>query len=165
VVWAHNSHIGDARATQWDERGQLNLGQLVRERATAAGEIFLLGFTTHAGTVAAASDWDEPVEHKRVLPSRPDSVERLLHRCGLERFLMPLCADGALSALRSSRLERAIGVIYRLDTERASHYFRASLQRQFDAVVHVDETRAIAPLDPSSLWQRAGEEQTYPTGM
>ncbi|WP_119155067.1 erythromycin esterase family protein [Caldimonas tepidiphila] len=164
VVWAHNSHIGDARATQAAQRGQLNLGQLVRQRACAPGETFLLGFTTHTGTVAAASDWGEPAELKPVRPSRDDSIEGLLHDSELDAFFLPLQGELA-RPLAASRLERAIGVIYRPDNELMSHYFRASLSEQFDAVVHLDETRAVTPLDPSSLWQPRTEPETYPTGI
>lgn len=164
IVWAHNSHIGDARATQFADEGQWNLGQLVRERQTQPGETFLLGFTTHTGTVAAASDWDEPVEHKHVRPSRDDSVERLLHDAELPLALVPL--HGPLhEPLSHLRLERAIGVIYRPDTERGSHYFDARLSEQFDAVVHIDRTHALTPLDPSALWLPSSAEETYPTGL
>jgi erythromycin esterase-like protein len=164
VIWAHNSHLGDARATQFSDEGQLNLGQLVRERC-APGESFALGFTTHTGSVAAASDWDEPVEFKRVRPAMKESVEYLLHEAGLRRAFVPL--QGELAApLRAQRLERAIGVIYRPDTERWSHYFDARLADQFDAVIHVDTSRAVTPLDPSTLWQPVGhDEETYPTGL
>ena len=166
VVWAHNSHVGDARATEPADRGQLNLGQLVRERDTRdeADRPYLLGFTTHSGSVAAASDWDEPVERKAVLRSREDSVEQLLHGSGLGDFFLPL--DGAAAhGLERPRLERAIGVIYRPDTERLSHYFRAALAQQFDGVIHIDETQAVTPLDASTLWQDASEPQLTPTGM
>jgi erythromycin esterase-like protein len=164
IVWAHNSHLGDARATQFSDEGQLNLGQLVRERC-APGESFALGFTTHTGSVAAATDWDEPVEFKRVRPALKESVEYLLHEAGLKRAFVPLRGDLA-EPLRAQRLERAIGVIYRPDTERWSHYFDAQLADQFDAVIHVDDSRAVTPLDPSTLWQPAGrEEETYPTGL
>ncbi|HSN34620.1 MAG TPA: erythromycin esterase family protein [Ideonella sp.] len=166
VVWAHNSHIGDARATEPAERGQLNLGQLVRER-DARDETdlpYLLGFTTHTGAVAAASDWDEPVERKAVLRSREDSVEQLLHGSGLGNFFLPLEGEAA-RALDRPRLERAIGVIYRPDSERLSHYFRAALADQFDGVIHVDETHAVTPLDPSNLWQDRSEPELAPTGM
>jgi erythromycin esterase-like protein len=164
VVWAHNSHIGDARATQFADEGQWNLGQLVRERQAHEGDSFLLGFTTHTGTVAAASDWDEPVEHKHVRLSRDDSIERLLHDAGLPLALVPL--RGALKEpLSAPYLQRAIGVIYRPDTERWSHYFDAHLSGQFDAVVHIDRTHAVAPLDPSTLWKPSTAEETYPTGL
>jgi len=167
VVWAHNSHLGDARATDSRERGQWNLGQLVREAQASDGESFLLGFTTHTGTVAAASDWDQPVEFKAIVPSRPDSIERLLHDSGLDRFVLALRHASAplRRALERPRLERAIGVIYRPDTERWSHYFGASLARQFDAVVHLDRTQALRPLDRGSVPQHTEEPETFPTGM
>lgn len=166
VVWAHNSHIGDARATSRYERGEINLGQLVRERHRRPGETFNLGFTTHDGTVAAASDWDEPVERKTVRPSREDSVERLLHDCGLPLFALPLAGQERVSsALAGARLERAIGVIYRPDTELASHYFLATLPCQFDAVVHVDHSRAVRPIDAPYDWEPSGEPETFPSGV
>ena len=167
IVWAHNSHIGDARATDAHKRGQWNLGQLVREEHDGTNRSFLLGFTTHTGMVAAASDWDGPVEFKAVLPSRADSIERLLHDSGLDRFVLPLRhANRALrDALTQERLERAIGVIYRPDSERWSHYSGASLARQFDAVVHLDRTGALQPLDREPLAQPTAEPETYPSGM
>jgi erythromycin esterase-like protein len=168
VVWAHNSHIGDARATDRAERGQLNLGQLVREQQHDANETFLLGFTTHEGTVAAASDWDGPVELKTVQPSRIDSIERLLHESALDRFVLPLtrgAPDALRHALQPPRLERAIGVIYRPDTERWSHYFHASLPAQFDAVVHLDRTRALRPLESEHPWEHTEEPETWPSGL
>jgi erythromycin esterase-like protein len=165
IVWAHNSHVGDARATEFGVRGQLNLGQLVRERPRAFGRSVLLGFSTHAGTVAAASDWDEPVELKRVRPSLPGSVERLMHDTGVTRFLLPL--EGEIAArLDGARLQRAIGVIYRPDTERLSHYFDVRLPRQFDLLLHVDETHAVVPLDAPDHWpQPAAQAETYPSGL
>lgn len=145
IVWAHNSHLGDARATQMGDRGELNLGQLARERY--GDEVRSVGFTTHTGTVAAASDWDSPVQLKRVRPSMRNSYENLFHRTEMERFWLSLQEEEIARSLESPRLERAIGVIYRPETERASHYFHASLPRQFDAVIHVDNSRAVEPLD------------------
>ena len=167
IVWAHNSHLGDARATDSLERGQWNLGQLVREADARPGESFLLGFTTHAGSVAAASDWDLPVEFKAIVPSRPDSVERLLHDSGLDRFMLPLrdASPALRRALERRRLQRAIGVIYRPDTERWSHYFGASLARQFDAVIHLDRTQALTPLDRQPQAQHTAEPETFPSGI
>jgi erythromycin esterase-like protein len=162
VVWAHNSHLGDARATEMGQRGELNLGQVTRERYGDAA--VLVGFSTHDGTVTAASDWDAPAERKRVRPALPGSYEALFHATGLPRFLLPLRDDEATaSALREPRLERAIGVIYRPETERQSHYFHARLPEQFDAVLHFDTTRAVEPLEPTAGWH-AGEEapETYP---
>ncbi|WP_342114992.1 erythromycin esterase family protein [Pseudoduganella sp. OTU4001] len=165
VVWAHKSHLGDARATEMGEHGQLNLGQLVRERYRPQ-DSFLLGFTTHAGSVTAASDWDGPAELKPVVPSRPDSVERLLHEVGMPVFLLPLRGRGsALARVDGRLLERAIGVIYRPDTERLSHYFHADAARQFDALIHVDRTTALTPLERSALWQHEEPAETYPSGL
>ncbi|OWW18173.1 erythromycin esterase family protein [Noviherbaspirillum denitrificans] len=165
IVWAHNSHLGDARATEMGEHGQLNLGQLVREQY-GSKESFLLGFTTHAGTVTAASDWDAPAERKTVRPSHPDSYERLFHDCGLGRFVVPLRRNSRLyGLLEEQRLERAIGVVYLPETERVSHYFHASLARQFDAVIHVDETRAVLPLERNVAHQAGDLPETYPSGI
>ena len=162
VVWAHNSHLGDARATQMGAIGELNLGQLVRE---AYGErAFLLGFTTHTGTVAAASNWDEPAQRKRVRPSLPGSYERLFHDTGVSRFVLLLRQGPARDALMGARLERAIGVIYRPESERVSHYFTARLPDQFDAVLHIDETSALEPLE---RWAHDEVDlpETYPSGI
>jgi len=161
VVWAHNSHLGDARATQMGREGELNLGQLARERHP--GDAFLAGFSTHTGTVTAATDWGAPAERKRVRPSLPGSYERLFHETAQERFL--LLAPGETPALKLPRLQRAIGVIYRPDTERASHYFEARLGAQFDAVLHYDVTRAVEPLERGSLWDDREPPETYPTGI
>jgi erythromycin esterase-like protein len=165
VVWAHNSHIGDARATEMGDHGQLNLGQLTRQRHKEE-DVFLLGFTTHTGTVTAASDWDAPAELKNILFSRPDSFERLLHETGLVDFLLPIRGRKTVSeALPARRLERAIGVIYLPESERISHYFHADLARQFDAVIHMDQTTAIRPLDDSPHWKHEEMPETYPSGM
>ncbi|WP_089400062.1 erythromycin esterase family protein [Noviherbaspirillum humi] len=164
VVWAHNSHIGDARATEMGDHGQINLGQLVRERH--GKEAYLVGFTTHAGTVTAASEWDTPAELKKVVPSRPDSIERLFHDAGIGNFLLPIRGRKAIeAALQERRLERAIGVIYLPDTERISHYFHADIVRQFDAVIHIDHTRALHPLDRTSSWQHDEVPETFPSGI
>ena len=164
VLWAHNSHLGDARATQMGERGEWNVGQLVRERYGEAA--LLIGFTTSGGEVTAASDWDAPAERKRLLPALRDSYERLFHECGLANFYL-LLRDGSGLAheLSRERLERAIGVIYRPDTERLSHYFRASLAKQFDAVIHIDETHAVEPLERTPHWITGEAPETFPTGF
>jgi erythromycin esterase-like protein len=164
VVWAHNSHLGDARATEFGAHGQLNLGQLVRE-ASAPGESFILGFSTDHGSVAAASDWDEPVQFMRVTPARADSWEGLLHDTGLDLFLLPLGSQALQTQLAPPRLQRAIGVIYRPDTERASHYYEASLSQQFDAVLHVDRSHALHPLDGAAPPQLLEEPETFPSGL
>jgi protein-L-isoaspartate(D-aspartate) O-methyltransferase len=163
VVWAHNSHLGDASATEMAARGELNLGQLCRERFGAAA--YLVGFGTDRGTVAAASHWEGPVEVKRVRPSHERSYERVCHETGLPAFLMALRQPKQRSLrqeLMEPRLERAIGVIYRPETELASHYFHAVLPRQFDEYVWFDETTAVTPLATAEL---DGMPETYPFGL
>ncbi|MGQ0751722.1 MAG: erythromycin esterase family protein [Betaproteobacteria bacterium] len=161
VVWAHNSHLGDARATRMGE-GELNLGQLVRERF--APGVRLIGFTTHAGTVTAARDWGASAERRRVRPSLEGSYERLFHEVGLEQFFLRVGEGAMRDTLGSERLERAIGVIYRPESERLSHYFSARLSCQFDAVIHIDETSALVPLE---AWGRVETDlpETYPSGV
>ncbi|MBW8754330.1 MAG: protein-L-isoaspartate(D-aspartate) O-methyltransferase [Sphingomonadales bacterium] len=163
VVWAHNSHIGDASATDMGRvRGEHNIGQLIRERF--AGEVALVGFGTHTGTVTCATDWDGHTETKRVLPSRRDSHERLCHDAGIPRFLLDLPAHDMLRRrLAEPRLERFIGVIYRPETERWSHYSEAVLPSQFDAYVWFDETRALTPLAEEHLPGHVPD--TYPFGL
>jgi erythromycin esterase-like protein/predicted phosphoribosyltransferase len=164
VVWAHNSHLGDARATDMSKRGELNLGQLVREHYGSGAR--LVGFTTHHGTVTAASSWDGAAERKRVRPGLPGSYEALLHAQQAGRFMLPLSAGAAATeTLREARLERAIGVIYRPETERASHYFRARLADQFDAVLHFDETCALTPLERTAEWETGELPETFPFGV
>ncbi|MGE5246603.1 MAG: erythromycin esterase family protein [Betaproteobacteria bacterium] len=164
VVWAHNSHLGDARATEMGASGELNVGQLVRERFGSSA--VLVGMTTHAGTVTAAPDWDEPAHRFKVRPSLAGSYERLFHEVGLARFMLPLRSDLELSsALAGPRLERAIGVIYAPRTERRSHYFHASLTEQFDYVLHIDETRAVEPLERTPLWESGDLAETFPSGV
>lgn len=165
VVWAHNSHLGDARATEMGARGELNLGQLVRERFP--GQAVLVGFTTYAGTVSAASDWGAPVERKQVRPALPQSYEAVFHQCDRGNVFLNLRSEAeAAELLRVPRLERAIGVIYQPATERASHYFGSCLPQQFDAVLHYDHTRAVEPIERTSRWE-AGEElpATYPSAL
>jgi erythromycin esterase-like protein len=164
IVWAHNSHLGDARATEMGQRGELNVGQLARERFGA--EVVSIGFTTYSGTVTAASDWDEPAERKTVRPGLPGSYERLFHDVAIARFLLPLRDDANVSrALATPRLERAIGVIYRPDTERGSHYFLARLPSQFDFVLHFDRTTALEPLERTAGWEAGEPAETYPSGL
>ena len=164
VVWAHNSHLGDARATRMGAAGELNLGQLVRQRYGA--EALLIGFTTYRGTVTAASTWGGPAEHKRVRPALPGSYEALFHGLGLPRFLLLLGNGGdAPQGLRQPRLERAIGVIYLPETERSSHYFEARLAEQFDAVLHFDDTEAVEPLERSAEWEGGRVPETFPLGL
>ena len=161
VVWAHNSHVGDARATELGSIGELNIGQLVRERHP--GDCFNIGFTTYEGTVTAATDWGAPAERRQVRRALTGSVESLFHTVGEESFLLPLIPGRpAAEMLRTARLERAIGVIYRPETERQSHYFQARLADQFDAVIHIDETRAVEPLERTARWEEGEPPLTYP---
>ena len=164
AVWEHNSHLGDARATYMADYGELNVGQLVRERY--GSEATLVGFTTYAGTVTAASDWDGPAERKRVRPALADSYEGSFHEIDSANFFLLLRNSKEVSrALRGPRLERAIGVIYLPRTERQSHYFEARLSDQFDAVIHFDETRALEPLERYALWETGDAPETFPTGV
>jgi erythromycin esterase-like protein len=163
IVWAHNSHLGDARATHMSGRGEFNLGQLARQRF--GKEAVLIGFTTYEGTVTAASDWDGPAERKNVRPGHQDSYEALFHEVDLPRFYLDLRKDKIASALRAQRLERAIGVIYRPDSEIISHYFDARLSDQFDAVLHFDHTRAVEPLERTTEWEMGEVEETFPSGL
>jgi protein-L-isoaspartate(D-aspartate) O-methyltransferase len=165
IVWEHNSHVGNALATELRLRGEHNVGQLCRTKFGAAA--YIVGFGTDHGTVAAASDWDEPMQRMRVRPSRPDSYERIFHDSGVPAFLLHL-REPRRRAVRDElglpRLERAIGVVYRPDTELQSHYFRATLPDQFDELVWFDETRAVEPIAV-----RAGRSlelpETYPFGL
>lgn len=164
VVWAHNSHLGDARATDMGRLGELNVGQLVRERYGSS--VAAVGFTTYTGTVTAASDWDAPAERKQVRPALAGSYEALFHAVGIPRFLVSLREPGtAADVLGTPRLERAIGVVYKPETELQSHYFHATLPAQFDAILHFDETRAVEPLERTSDWETGEAPETYPTGM
>jgi erythromycin esterase-like protein len=161
VVWEHNSHVGDARATEMGRRGELNVGQLARE--SYGPEAVNAGFTTYAGTVTAAHAWDGPALQRHVRPALPGSYEALFHEAGLPRFLLDLSRPGM--PLAEPRLERAIGVIYRPETERISHYFLAHLVRQFDMVIHFDETRAVEPLEPGEQWHGGEPPETFPFGQ
>jgi erythromycin esterase-like protein len=163
VVWAHNSHLGDARATQMGDMGELNLGQLTRDRY--GRDAVLIGFSTYTGTVTAASDWDGPAERKRVRPGLPNSYEALFHEVALPAYLLIL-NDGKREVVQVPQplIERAIGVIYLPETERASHYFQARIGEQFDALIYFDETRAVEPLERTPRWE-TGEWETFPSGM
>jgi erythromycin esterase-like protein/predicted phosphoribosyltransferase len=161
VVWAHNSHLGDARVTEMGMRGELNVGQLVREHHPMSSRS--IGFTTYTGTVTAADDWGGAAQRKLVREALPDSVEELFHEVGLPEFLMwPQGKGEAYDVLTSARLERAIGVIYRPQTERQSHYFRSRVADQFDAMIHVDQTRALEPLERTARWEEGELPETYP---
>ncbi|HVE54719.1 MAG TPA: erythromycin esterase family protein, partial [Ramlibacter sp.] len=164
VVWAHNSHLGDASATEMGDQGEWNVGQLARDRWGDAA--VLVGFSTHHGTVTAASGWDGTAERKRVLPGLPGSYEDVFHRLGEDRFWLPLRGNAALAELlQARRLQRAIGVVYLPRSERRSHYFHTRLAEQFDVMIHVDETRAVQPLVPEPRWHAGEPAETYPSGL
>lgn len=164
VVWAHNSHLGDASATEMGDMGEWNVGQLARDRW--GDEAMLVGFSTHHGTVTAASEWDAAAERKRVRPGLADSCEDLFHQTGEERFWLPLRGNPPLAELlREKRLQRAIGVIYLPRSERMSHYFHTRLPSQFDAMIHIDETRALEPLVAEPTWHAGEPAETYPSGL
>jgi erythromycin esterase-like protein len=160
VVWEHNSHVGDARATEMGRRGELNVGQLARQAYGA--DAVNIGFTTYSGEVTAAADGGDPCGRRQVRPALPGSYERAFHQLEIPRFL--LVTSEAKGVLEEPMLERAIGVIYRPESERTSHYFKAWLTRQFDAVLHFDETHALTPLETTALWDSGEPPETYPTG-
>jgi len=167
VVWAHNSHIGDARYTEMGiVRGELNIGQLAKEKFGEKARN--IGFGTHKGTVAAADDWDTPMQVKNIRPSLPESYERLSHDSGLHEFLLDL-REGAnprvAARLEEPMLERFIGVIYRPETERWSHYSQAILPHQFDAWVWFDETSAVTPLPGEARPGEKSADETWPFGL
>jgi erythromycin esterase-like protein len=161
VVWEHNSHVGDARATDMGLRGELNVGQLARQ--TYGSDAVNIGFTTYDGEVTAAADWGDPCGRRQVRPALAGSFERAFHDLKIPRFL--LITEEAKGVLQEPLLERAIGVIYRPESERTSHYFRAWLTRQFDAVLHFDRTNALTPLESTALWDSGEPPETYPTGQ
>jgi erythromycin esterase-like protein len=164
VVWGHNSHVGDARATQMSRRGEYNAGQLVRQRYP--GQTFIIGFTTWEGTVTAASDWGGDAKTMRVRSGLHGSWEDLFHQVGRAGFLLSFRDEPGLSSgLADERLERAIGVIYKPETERESHYFAARIAEQFDAVIHIDTTRAVEPLDRAAAVSADEVPETYPSGV
>lgn len=162
IIWAHNSHLGDSAATEMSSRGEFNIGHLCRKEF--GSEVYSIGFGTDHGTVAASSDWDGPMEVKTVRPGTDRSYERLFHETTLPGFMLPLKSDHRRSRehLLEPRLERAIGVIYRPETELASHYFQAVLPRQFDEYVWIDATRAVTPIEAAEL---EGVPDTYPFGL
>jgi erythromycin esterase-like protein len=164
VVWEHNSHLGDARATDMGAAGELNVGQLVRERY--ADDAILIGFTTYTGTVTAASTWGGVTQLKQVRPALPNSYEALFHDTGMPWFLLDLRQQNqAIKGLETPKLERAIGVIYLPTTERVSHYFYARLPEQFDFVIHIDDTKGVQPLDRTPHWEVGEAPETYPFSL
>lgn len=164
ALWAHNSHLGDASATDMGDRGEWNLGQLLRQRYGQA--VFIVGMSSYTGTVTAATDWDEPAQRRRVRPGLSQSWEDLLHQTESERFVLLLRGNATLAQLsQAPRLQRAIGVIYRPESERQSHYFQTCLPRQFDALLHIDHSHALEPLDKGPAWVSGEWPETYPSGV
>ncbi|MCF8465996.1 MAG: erythromycin esterase family protein [Sneathiella sp.] len=164
VVWAHNSHIGNAAATDMSRRGEFNIGQLAKEKY--GSDALLVGFSTCQGEVTAASDWDAPAERKRVRPPFEGSYERLFHQVSHKRFMLDLTVDNEMNDLLSKpHLQRAIGVIYRPETERQSHYLFSCLTEQFDFLLHFDDTTALEPLNIPTRWHEGEMDETYPTGV
>jgi len=165
VVWAHNSHVGDARATELAADGELNIGQLARERHGAS--VRLIGFSTYEGTVSAASAWDEPAQRMRIVPALAGSCEALFHTLGLPAFLLRLgdLTGEIRERFQEPRLQRAIGVVYKPETERRSHYYHAALGQQFDAVIHIDHTRALEPLERAPSATELDAPETFPSGL
>jgi protein-L-isoaspartate(D-aspartate) O-methyltransferase len=163
IVWAHNSHVGDASATEMFTRGEYNIGYLCRQEL--ASKSYSIGFGTDSGTVMAASDWDGPAEIKKVRPAVEKSYEKLFHQTHIPNFSLALNnpkLNEFHKDLLKSRLERAIGVIYRPETELASHYFHAVLPKQFDEYIWFDKTHAVYPLETKEL---EGMPDTYPFGV
>jgi len=164
IVWAHNSHVGDARATAMTQIGEWNIGQLLRQRY--GDDCRSIGFTTYSGTVTAASEWNGPTERIVVRPARSDSYESVLHDTGLPAFTLNMEKGSRVAeALRGPMRERAIGVIYRPETELASHYFQASLSDQFDAVVHFDRTSSVGTLELTAGNVDGEPAETFPSGL
>lgn len=164
VIWAHNSHVGDARATSLCDQGEINIGQLMRERYP--NETYLVGFSTYQGTVTAAANWDGAAERKRVRPGLANSYEALFHQMREPAFIIDLQhLKEAGGALYEPRLLRAIGVVYKPETERHSHYYSVCLPEQFDALLHLDTTRALEPLEKTARWERGEAPETFPTGI
>lgn len=161
AVWAHNSHIGDANATQFGVQGQINIGQLAREYF-GDNNVFLLGFSTYHGSVSAASGWNQPVERKTVRKAIPESYEEAFHEADLNDFLILM---DQFEDIKNPLLQRAIGVIYAPATERYSHYFYADIKNQFDAIIHYDKTNALEPLEKTALWEEGEFPETYPSGI
>jgi len=164
VVWAHNSHIGDARATEMGEQGEFNIGQLARERH--GNDVVLIGFSTYDGTVTAASEWDGEAEKKTLRPATAESCEALFHDTGVKNFLLILRDNPEMAKhLQLNRLQRAVGVLYLPQTEFQSHYFYTRLPQQFDAIIHIDKTHALRALESNPLWHKGEVFETYPAGF
>ncbi|MAL80828.1 MAG: erythromycin esterase [Sneathiella sp.] len=164
VVWAHNSHVGNASATEMFRRGEFNMGQIIK--SIYGAEALLVGFSTSRGTVTAASNWDAPIEVKQIREPVAGSLEEIFHRVNLKSFMLDLReTNEAVDGLMEDRLQRAIGVIYRADTERQSHYFYTRLPEQFDFIIHYDNTRAVKPLKTDMRQHKGEMDETFPSGL
>lgn len=164
IVWAHNSHVGNAAATEMSKHGELNIGQMVRQ--SYGNKSLLVGFSTCRGTVAAASDWDSPMQRKKLCPPLSGSYEEIFHHVGHKQFLLNLMENNeAVDLLMEPKLQRAIGVVYRPDTERYSHYLSVCLPEQFDFMLHYDDTTAVEPLETDTQWHHGDLDDTYPSGL
>jgi erythromycin esterase-like protein len=151
IIWAHNSHVGDARATEMSERGEVNVGQLVREQHT---DTYSIGFSTYEGFVTAATNWDTPALRRAIVPGFTESYEELFHHVPYKNFILNMNGNETLDHyLKIPRLQRAIGVIYRPETERLSHYYFTHLPYQFDSIIHLDKTHAVQPLVMNKEWK------------
>lgn len=163
IVWAHNSHVGDARATSMGAGREVNIGQLCRENDASC---YLIGFTMSSGTVTAASDWHAHAERKTVREPLPQSWEALFHSLNVPNFYLDIdAAQESFPAIDGPRLERAIGVVYRPQTEFYSHYMEARVGKQFDSIFHFDRTRAVEPLERTAAWDAGEVPETYPSGI
>ena len=161
IVWEHNTHIGDARATDMASAGMVNVGQLVRERQQAEG-VVLVGFGSHHGSVVASDSWGAPMERMPVPPARLDSWEGMLHSASaVDRIL--LLRDDPADEYRELRGHRAIGVVYHPDRERYGNYVPTILAQRYDAFIYLDETQALHPLHIESVSKAAPD--LYPWGF
>lgn len=164
IVWAHNSHIGDASATQQGKSGEINLGHLMRKKYLS--ETYLLGFMTYQGFVIAADQWGGPTKIKVVQQALENSYENWFHKLSIKNFLMLIKEQEKIETkLPTHLLQRAIGVIYLPETERQNHYFYANLVNQYDALIYFDKTRAVKPLEKIDPYPDHEMPETYPTGF
>jgi erythromycin esterase-like protein len=162
VVWAHNTHIGDARATDMADAGMVNIGQLARERY-GADQVVLVGFGTHRGTVVAGDAWGAPMGLKALPPARPDSLEDVLHATAPPEALFVFPRGDRPDLLTDELDHRAVGVVYQPDRERWGNYVRTVLGERYDAFFWFDETRGVRPLHTRAV--DVSEPETYPSGV
>jgi erythromycin esterase-like protein len=167
IIWAHNSHVGDSRYTHKQSRGELTIGKLIRDHWGLERTVSI-GFTTYNGFVTAADEWDLPCKYKKVNDGMSGSIEEVFHKVSenimnvgfmiifrsktSENYLAEKSVIEDLS--KRAYLERAKSVIYRPNTERRSHYFDCKIAKQFDIVIHIDNTNALQPLDIPQEWSQ-----------